>query len=500
MTAADTRPGPTPPLSVALLTLGCARNDVDSEELAGRLEADGFRLVEDPADADTVVVNTCGFVESAKKDSVDTLLEAADLKPSAGGRGKAQAVVAVGCMAERYGKELAESLPEADAVLGFDDYPDIAARLRSIVAGEAHHPHTPQDRRRLLPISPVERAASTLAVPGHGSAPTSTAEIGQGAPATGPRAVRRRLDGGPTAPLKLASGCDRRCSFCAIPAFRGSFVSRRPSDVLQEAQWLATQGVRELFLVSENSTSYGKDLGDLRLLETMLPELAAIDGVDRVRVSYLQPAETRPGLVEAIATTPGVVPYFDLSFQHASASVLRRMRRFGDPESFLGLLEQVRGHAPEAGVRCNVIVGFPGETEEDLQTLCDFLVAARLDVTGVFGYSDEDGTEAASYDGKLDEDEVRARAEHVTALVEELTAQRALERLGETVEVLVESVTDEDGELSVEGRAAHQGPEVDGSTYLLGHRARVGDLVTAVVVDAEGADLYAEPIVQEAHA
>lgn len=508
MTAADTRPGPTTPLSVALLTLGCARNEVDSEELAGRLEADGFRLVEDPADADTVVVNTCGFVESAKKDSVDTLLEAADLKPSAGGSGRAQAVVAVGCMAERYGKELAESLPEADAVLGFDDYPDIAARLRSIVAGETHHPHTPQDRRRLLPISPAERSSSTLAVPGHASvsgaagvvAPAGTSEIGLGAPATGPRAVRRRLDGGPTAPLKLASGCDRRCSFCAIPAFRGSFVSRRPSDVLQEAQWLATQGVRELFLVSENSTSYGKDLGDLRLLETMLPELAAIDGVDRVRVSYLQPAETRPGLVEAIATTPGVVPYFDLSFQHASASVLRRMRRFGDPESFLGLLEQVRGHAPGAGVRCNVIVGFPGETEEDLQTLCDFLVAARLDVTGVFGYSDEDGTEAATYDGKLDEDEVRARAEHVTALVEELTAQRALERLGETVEVLVESVTHEDGGTAVEGRAAHQGPEVDGSTFLVGCEARVGEIVSAVVVDAEGADLYAEPIVQEARA
>lgn len=458
-------------LSVAMVTLGCARNEVDSEELAGRLEADGFRLVEDPADADTVVVNTCGFVESAKKDSVDTLLAAADLKET----GRTQAVVAVGCMAERYGKDLAESLPEADAVLGFDDYPDISARLRAIVAGEVHHPHTPQDRRRLLPISPAERSLSTAPVPGH---------------ASGPASVRRRLEPGPTAALKLASGCDRRCSFCAIPAFRGSFVSRRPSDVLQEAQWLGTQGARELFLVSENSTSYGKDLGDLRLLETLLPELAAVDGVDRVRVSYLQPAETRPGLIEAIATTPGVTPYFDLSFQHASADVLRRMRRFGDPESFLGLLEQVRGFAPEAGVRCNVIVGFPGETEADLETLTDFLVAARLDVTGVFGYSDEDGTEAATYDGKLDEDEVRARAEHVSALVEELTSQRALERIGEEVEVLVERV--EDGE--TEGRGAHQGPEVDGSTYLVDSEAQVGDLVRAVVVDAEGADLYARAL------
>ena len=293
------------------------------------------------------------------------------------------------------------------------------------------------------------------------------------------------------APLKLASGCDRRCSFCAIPSFRGSFVSRRPSDVLQEGQWLATQGVKELFLVSENSTSYGKDLGDLRLLETLLPELSGIDGIERVRVSYLQPAETRPGLIEAIADTPGVVPYFDLSFQHASATVLRRMRRFGDPESFLDLLARIRSLAPLAGVRSNVIVGFPGETDEDLQTLCDFLEAARMDVTGVFGYSDEDGTEAAGFadDLKLDEDEIRARTEHVTGLVEELNAQRAEERIGEQVVVLVESVEDD----AVEGRAAHQGPEVDGTTIArpAPHGARVGDLLTATVAGTDGVDLVA---------
>jgi ribosomal protein S12 methylthiotransferase len=467
-------------VSVALVTLGCARNDVDSEELAGRLAADGFRLVDDPADAETVVVNTCGFVEAAKKDSVDTLLAAADLKQG----GRTRAVVAVGCLAERYGKDLAESLPEADAVLGFDDYPDIADRLRSILAGEVLHPHTPQDRRRLLPITPADRDASTLSVPGHG-----LDDLGVGAPASGPRAVRRRLDGGPMAPLKLASGCDRRCSFCAIPSFRGSFVSRRPSDVVAEARWLAAEGVRELFLVSENSTSYGKDLGDLRLLESLLPALADIDGVERVRVSYLQPAETRPGLVEAIAQTPGVSDYFDLSFQHASAAVLRRMRRFGDSESFLGLLDQVRAVAPAAGVRSNVIVGFPGETDDDLQTLCDFLAAARLDVTGVFGYSDEDGTEAAGLDGKLGDDEIRARVEHVTDLVEQLTSERAEERVGEPVVVLVESVAD--GE--TEGRADHQGPEVDGTTRLTAGDYSVGDLVPAVVVAAEGADLVARP-------
>ncbi len=449
-------------LSVALLTLGCARNEVDSEELAARLAEGGFRLVADAEDADTVVVNTCGFVEAAKKDSVDTLLQAADLKQD----GRTRAVVAVGCLAERYGAELADSLPEADAVLGFDDYPDIAARLRSIVAGEQHHPHTPKDRRLLLPISPAER---------------------QGEPAEPAEVHRRRLDSGPMSPLKLASGCDRRCTFCAIPTFRGSFVSRRPSDVLTEARWLADQGAKELFLVSENSTSYGKDLGDLRLLETLLPEIAAIDGVERVRVSYLQPAEIRPGLIEAIATTPGVAPYFDISFQHASPTVLRRMRRFGDPESFLGLLDQVRSLAPTAGVRSNVIVGFPGETDDDFDTLCGFLEAARMDVTGVFGYSDEDGTEAVSYDGKLDADEIAARVRHVTDLVEELNGQRAEERIGEQVDVLVESLEDGD----VIGRAAHQGPEVDGATYLMESQAKVGDLVSAMVVETHGVDLVA---------
>jgi ribosomal protein S12 methylthiotransferase len=487
MTALRDTPAPSTsndPSTVALVTLGCARNDVDSEELAGRLAAGGFRLVADPQDAETVVVNTCGFVEAAKKDSVDTLLDAADLKAV----GSTRAVVAVGCLAERYGKDLAESLPEADAVLGFDDYPDIAGRLRGILAGERPHPHTPRDRRRLLPIAPAARDAAGIVVPGH---TVAAPDLPAGAtPASGPRPVRRRLDGGPMAPLKLASGCDRRCSFCAIPSFRGSFVSRRPADVLAEARWLAQQDVKELFLVSENSTSYGKDLGDLRLLETLLPDLASVEGVERVRVSYLQPAETRPGLVTAIASTPGVADYYDLSFQHASQPLLRRMRRFGDPDSFLALVQQIRGQAPRAGIRSNVIVGFPGETEDDLATLCDFLAAARLDVVGVFGYSDEDGTEAASYDGKLDAEEIRERTQHVDRLVEQLTAQRAEDRVGDPVAVLLESL---DGD-TAEGRAAHQGPEVDGCTTVVGlpPGAAVGDLVTALVTGADGVDLVAE--------
>ncbi len=238
--------------------------------------------------------------------------------------------MAVGCLAERYGEQLAEQLPEADAVLGFDAYAGLPDALAAVLRGDVLPSHAPGDRRKLLPISPVERAKvmepgdASVGIPGH---------------AGGPTVVRRRLEDSPVAPLKLASGCDRRCAFCAIPSFRGSFVSRRPSDVLAEARWLAEHGVRELVLVSENSTSYGKDLGDLRLLETLLPELAALDGIERVRLTYLQPAEMRPGLVEVLTSTPGVAPYFDMSFQHSSPTVLRRMRRFGSTESFLALLD-----------------------------------------------------------------------------------------------------------------------------------------------------------------
>jgi ribosomal protein S12 methylthiotransferase len=473
------------PRTVALVTLGCARNEVDSEELAGRLEADGWSLVEDAADASVVMVNTCGFVASAKKDSIDTVLEAADLKID----GRTQAVVAVGCLAERYGDQLADALPEADAVLGFDDYSDISGRLRSILAGESHVSHVPRDRRALLPITPVERqAAVDVAVPGHGA----PEDLPEGvAPASGPRTLRRRLGKGPVASVKLASGCDRRCSFCAIPSFRGSFLSRHPSDVIAEARWLAEQGVREIILVSENSTSYGKDLGDLRLLETLLPELAAVEGIERVRVNYLQPAEMRPTLVDVLTGTPGVVPYFDLSFQHASEPVLRRMRRFGSREAFTALLEQARAKAPEAGARSNFIVGFPGETEADVAELERFLVEARLDAIGVFGYSDEDGTEAAGYEGKLDADVVAERVERLSRLAEELVAQRAEDRIGTEAIVLIEELLDD---ASAEGHASHQAPETDGSTTVVGPGLRVGDLVRVRITGSEGADLTAEAI------
>jgi ribosomal protein S12 methylthiotransferase len=491
-----------------MVTLGCARNEVDSEELAARLEDGGWQLADDANDADVVLVNTCGFIQAAKQESIDELLDAA-----AGGA----KVVAAGCLAERYGSGLAEAMPEAQ-ILSFDDYADIAAKLDAVLAGQRWDAHQPRDRRTLLPLSPASRPGRSEGhVPGHGvvatagdavwpaSASTSAesqpgasqpgashiADLPPGvAPASGPRVLRRRLGGGVVAPLKIASGCDRRCTFCAIPAFRGAFVSRRPEDLIAEAGWLVDHGARELLLVSENSTSYGKDLGDLRLLEKLLPQLAGVPGVGRVRVSYLQPAEVRPGLVEVLAGTPGVARYFDLSFQHASGPVLRAMRRFGDRERFVRLTEEIRSLAPDAGIRSNFIVGFPGETEADVAELQAFLADARLDAIGVFGYSDEDGTEAASLPGQLPEAEIADRVEEVASLADELMAERAADRVGQSVDVLIDEVLSDGRYL---GRAEHQAPEVDGATEVRSMRPlRPGDLVTAVVTGSAGVDLEAD--------
>jgi ribosomal protein S12 methylthiotransferase RimO len=460
------------PRTVALVTLGCARNETDSEELAGRLAADGWQLVSDPANAEIAVINTCGFIESAKKDSIDALIQAHSLKSN----GVTKAVVAVGCMAERYGNELAEEMSETDAILSFDDYKDISTRLNTILDGGKITPHTPKDRRSLLPIAPVDRAQvreerKLVEVNPIGSV------------------LRKRLDNAPIAPLKIASGCDRRCSFCAIPYFRGSFISRKPDEIIEEAKWLADNGVSELYLVSENTTSYGKDFGDLKLMEKLLPELSKISGVERIRLSYLQPAEVRPSLLQAMISVEKVVPYFDLSFQHANRDLLRSMRRFGDGEKFLHLISQIRALSPNAGIRSNFIVGFPGETDAQFIDLVEFLSQAQLDAIGVFGYSDEDNTEALSLNGKVSPEVISERAEELSTLVDELITQRSEMRIGEQIRVLIED------EAEQEGRAEHQGPDVDGSTFIKSrNKYRVGEYVDAVVSDVEGVDLIAQVI------
>ncbi len=298
------------------------------------------------------------------------------------------------------------------------------------------------------------------------------------------------------APVKIASGCDRRCAFCAIPRFRGSFVSRAPQDIVDETGWLAARGVREVFLVSENSTSYGKDLGDLQALERLLPSLTAIDGVDRVRVSYLQPAEVRPGLVEAMAGTPGVAPYFDLSFQHASGPLLRRMRRFGDAETFLELIGSVRSLAPTAGIRSNVIVGFPGETEDDVAGAHRL---PRPPPASTSSVSSATPTRTAPKrpvsTASCSDHEIEERRRHVDQLVESLVADRAAERIGERVQVLVED--HDDGAAIGRARPSRARRSTESSSYLVS-MLRSDHGSRRVVVASNGVDLVAEAVVAEA--
>ncbi|MCL1838940.1 MAG: MiaB/RimO family radical SAM methylthiotransferase [Propionibacteriaceae bacterium] len=440
------------------MRLGCARNDVDAEELAGALTTDGFELVAEPTQADTIMVNTCGFIDAAKRDSIDQLLAAAQLKLS----GQAKHVVMVGCLAQRYGAEIAAELPEVDAVLSFNDYPEIADRLRLIAAGGLLPAQLPVDRRTVVP--------NLTASPGVD------------------RVVRRRLDLGVTAPLKIATGCDRHCAFCAIPAIRGSYISRPLEQIVAEAQWLAENGVVEALLVSENSSSYGKDIPGVGLPE-LLAALSTTD-LEWLRVTYLQPAEMRPALIEAICGTEHVVPYFDLPFQHAAAGVLKRMRRYGDGESFLALLDSIKVRNPQAGVRTNVIVGFPGESEADLEVLADFLASADLDAIGVFGYSNEEGTHGYTLNPQLSESEIAARVEWITSLCDELMAQRAAARIGQVIDVLF---SDE-----VTGRGFHQGSE-DGQVTLIdgmfdGEKPNIlGSITKCKVVGSEGIDLIVSP-------
>lgn len=453
----------------AIVTLGCDRNEADSSELAGRLTAAGWDVGTDGADADVVLVNTCGFIAAAKRDSIDTILTVAGEDP-------ARPVVAVGCMAERYGRDLAVELPEANAVLGFDQYGSIGEVLDRVLAGESVRSHAPTDRRTLLPITPVDRQGHELSVPGHD-------------------VTRRRLTSGPVSPLKIASGCDRRCAFCAIPQFRGSLVSRPIAHIATEAHWLIGQGVRELYLVSENSTSYGKDLAgvDLPALVRAL-EIVAADGESdcgqpiRIRLSYLQPAELRPQTIDVIAHSEHVVPYFDLPFQHADERILRSMRRFGSAESFLALVDRIRAEVPNAGLRSNFIVGFPGESEAALQELIDFVAVARLDAVGVFEYSDEEGTAACSLPGKLPDHEIRQRAAWVSEVADDVCAERAAERVGELVQVLVHGGG---ADSNATGRAGHQGPEDGEIRVRTDAPASIGATVSARVETAHGIDLLA---------
>jgi ribosomal protein S12 methylthiotransferase len=470
-------PDPAPPRSVAIVTLGCGRNEVDSQNAAGLLAASGFRVVADPEQADAVVVNTCAFVEAAKRESIETVLDAAALKR----QGRATRLLVTGCLAERYTEELRAELPEADAIVPFSDY----GRLPELLGADP--PGLPGPQGGSFPVPAGRRALPMV----------FSTPAGAAFPA---RAAAR----GPVALVKLAEGCDRDCSFCAIPTFRGRFRSRRPTEILAEVTWLAGQGVSEVCLVAENSTSYGKDLGGREALVQLLRDLAGVDGLRRVRLNYLQPDELTPGLLEEMAVNPVVCSYFDLSLQHASAPVLRRMRRGGSKAAFLDLVARVRALDPDAAFRSNFILGFPGERKADVRELEDFLEAARLDWVAFFAWSPEDGTAALALDGRVPAATARARVERVQELQDRLLAETQQAWVGRRLEVLVERVED-DG--TAEGRSFREAPDTDGVVRVeaaprrsvqrgpaprgVPRSIRVGEYLPVVVTAAEGPELLA---------
>jgi ribosomal protein S12 methylthiotransferase len=458
-----------PGKSVAVVTLGCGRNDVDSDQVAGSLAAAGLEIVAEPDDADLVLVNTCTFIAPARQDSVDTVLAACDLdKP----------VLVIGCMAQRYGEELAEALPEVAGVLGFADYPRLPAIVQTVLAGGTVA-EAPADAL----ATPARRSLPLLVSPG------APAPVAPDAPPTAAFPVRT-VPNGPWAYLKIAGGCDRVCTFCTIPSFRGRYASRPLDELLAEARWLVEQGVRELVCVSENTTSWGKDLpGGRRGQVDLIRGFESVEGLERVRLLYLQPAEIIPELLDAMADSRVVAPYYDLSLQHASAGVLARMARSGSPERFLALIDGIRQRDPSAVFRSSFITGFPGETEADVAQLEAFLRDARLDWTGFFTFSVEDGTPSATMPDQIPAAEAAARRDHLLEVAEAIAEQAAEGFVGRELDVLVE---EHDG-ADVVGRSYRESPETDGEVRLSGCDIPVGRLVPVRVTGAAGVDLLAQP-------
>jgi ribosomal protein S12 methylthiotransferase len=447
-----------------LVTLGCPKNAVDSDKIAAALGADGCVATDDVSAADLVVVNTCAFIEDARRESIDTVLALADLR-----RPGARLVV-TGCLAERYGDELADAMPEVDAVVGFEGAGAISAYADASSAGSAE--------------------VAFLGRRGAGPAPRGVRDLLE---------LPRAAPSAPWAYLKVAEGCDRACAFCAIPSFRGKQRSRTPDSIVHEARDLVAGGAAELVLVAQDLAWYGRDIGAPGALAPLLRRLdaeLAPEGLARVRLLYLYPSEVKDPLVSTMLELPTVVPYFDLSLQHASRRLLKRMARWGSGDRFLAAIDGIRAQEPDATFRSSFIVGFPGETESDHEALLAFLDDAQLDWAGFFPYSEEAGTPAATLDGRVDPEWLSERLRECEALQTEVTqaARDALVLAEAPLEVLVDVV--EHG--TAIGRTHREAPEIDGVVHVEYEAdspvATPGDLVLARATGALGPDLYARAL------
>lgn len=425
-------------------TLGCPKNDVDSDKLIGALVADGMEPTDDAAAADLVVVNTCAFIDTARQESVDTIL-ALDEQRLAGSR-----LVVTGCMAERYGDELAEALPEVDQVAGFGQ----AFNLVPAERDGSELPNGHDAPRKLIPVSSVPLPAFDLLN------------------------LPRPKTAAPWAYVKIAEGCDRSCGFCAIPSFRGPQRSRDVASIVEEVRQTEA---REIVLVAQDLASYGKDRPDELGAGSIVPLIDAVAAeTDRVRLLYLYPSDLTDALIDSILRTG--VPYFDLSLQHVSKPLLRRMRRWGDGQRFLDRIADIREREPNAAFRSNFIVGYPGETEEDHDLLLDFVERAQLDWCGFFSYSNEEGTYAADLDGHVDAALMNRRLVELSELQDEITATRRDALIGTSLQVLVDAPG--------VARSHLEAPEIDGVIHVPSHLAQ-GELVTVEIADALGPDLVA---------
>ncbi len=467
--------GAPPVTRVGVLSLGCSKNLVDTEVMLGHLGDAGCVFVTDPAEADVLVVNTCGFIDAAREESIRAILDAAEYKRS----GSLKRLVVAGCMVQRYREEMARELPEVDAFVGLDELPSVVAA----VAG-APPPPEPQPRSPLLQVGRLAPGVERRTPDAERSTPNA-----QPARYLYDAATPRRLATPPwTAYVKIAEGCDHTCSFCAIPGFRGAFRSRPADDVVAEAEALAARGVREINLIAQDSSHYGRDRGDRAGLAGLLARLDAVERLRWIRVHYLYPNTVDGRIIDAMAALPRVVKYVDMPLQHAHPDVLRRMRRGGSAESHLELLGRFRAAMPGAALRSTFIVGFPGETDAEFDALLRFVETARLDHVGVFAYSHEESTEAHALPDDVPPEVKRERRDRLMEVQQRRAFARGASLVGRTVEVLVEGAHPESEHL-LAGRMSTQAPDVDGIVILNEGTAAPGSFVRAEIVDTAGYDL-----------
>jgi ribosomal protein S12 methylthiotransferase len=454
---------------IGFISLGCPKNLVDSEVMMGMLDHAGAQLTNDPETADVLVVNTCSFIESAKQESVDTILEMAEFKKT----GKARTLIVAGCLVERYRDEIQKNIPEVDAVVGTGELEKVlaAAGLSGVLS------RTPQQLVNIQAAPAVVRPAaeSTISSRAEGDLREQqgrfTREAWDGATPALPQylydELTPRILATPKASayIKIAEGCDHPCSFCVIPNLRGKFRSRRFESVVAEATQLVANGVREITLIGQDTTCYGEDFGMKDGLADLLDRLAQIEGLKWLRFLYAYPNKVTGRLLEVIAKHDNICKYMDVPLQHAAPNTLKRMKRGGGADIFLKMIEKVRATVPGVVIRSTFIVGFPGETDEDFQVLSQFVRDAKLDWFGVFGYSDEEGSKAFALDEKIPQRTIEARRRSLMKLQQGISRKAKKSWVGRTVDVLVEGESEETP-LLWEGRTQYQAPEIDGKLYI----------------------------------